>query len=131
MSPAAGFGTGYAIIFGHGVIIGSRWDAVADAAVLGDAITGAIRDGGQLASFRAYDGDPGRGIRSHVLNVRDRATDHAAIARLRELVEEGVLSVRVGRAFPAAQAVEAHRQMDAGGTRGRIVLEFPVEVAEK
>ena len=100
-------------------------DAVADAAVLGDAITGAIRDGGQVASFRAYDGDPGRGIRCHVLNVRDRATDHAAIARLRELVEEGVLSMRVGRDFPAVEAVEAHRQMDAGGTRGRTSWSSP------
>ncbi|MEU0164331.1 NADP-dependent oxidoreductase [Streptomyces iakyrus] len=104
-------------------------DAVADAAVLGDGIVGAIRDGGQIAGFRAYDADPGRGIRSHVLNVRERATDHAAISRLRELVEEGVLSMRVGHVLPAGDAAEAHRLMESGGTRGRIVLEFPVERA--
>jgi hypothetical protein len=34
--------------------------------------------------------------------------------------------MRVGAVLPAAQAVEAHRRLDAGGTRGRIILEFPV-----
>ncbi|MEV0604138.1 NADP-dependent oxidoreductase [Streptomyces sp. NPDC050315] len=102
-------------------------DAVADGADLGDGIVSAIRDGGQIASFRGYNGDPGRGVRIHVMNVFDRATDHAAISRLRELVEEGVLSMRVGRVLPAAEATEAHLLMERGGTRGRIVLEFPVE----
>lgn len=101
-------------------------DAVADGAALGDEIVDATRDGGQIASFRGYNGAPGRGVRIHVLNVFDRDADHRAIARLRELVEEGVLSMNVGRVFPAAHAAEAHRLMDAGGTRGRIVLEFPV-----
>lgn len=63
-------------------------DAVADAAVLGDRLTAAIRDGGKLAMFRSYDDDPGRGITVHRLNVRQRATDHDAITRLREQVEE-------------------------------------------
>ncbi|EHI44981.1 LOW QUALITY PROTEIN: hypothetical protein OPAG_05010, partial [Rhodococcus opacus PD630] len=61
-------------------------DAVADAALLGDDIVGAIRDGGQLATFRHYHGDPGRGIQVHGLNVRQRATDHPAITHLRDLV---------------------------------------------
>ncbi|MDI9978635.1 NADP-dependent oxidoreductase [Rhodococcus sp. IEGM 1307] len=101
-------------------------DAVADAALLGDDIVGAIRDGGQLATFRPYHGDPGRGIRVHGLNVRQRATDHPAITHLRDLVNEGVLTMRVGTVLPAAEAPEAHRLLDAGGVRDRIILEFPV-----
>ncbi|KXF54887.1 hypothetical protein AXA44_39325 [Rhodococcus sp. SC4] len=101
-------------------------DAVADAALLGDDIVGAIRDGGQLATFRHYHGDPGRGIQVHGLNVRQRATDHPAITHLRDLVNEGVLTMRVGTVLPAAEAPEAHRLLDAGGVRDRIILEFPV-----
>ncbi|WP_138418817.1 NADP-dependent oxidoreductase [Sinomonas gamaensis] len=101
-------------------------DAVADAALLGDGIVETIRDGGQLATFRPYPGDPGRGIRVRSLNVRQRATDHAAITRLRDLVNQGVLALRVGAVLPAVKAPEAHRLLDAGGVRGRIILEFPV-----
>ncbi|MGA6155431.1 zinc-binding dehydrogenase [Stenotrophomonas sp. NPDC087984] len=34
------------------------------------------------------------------------------------------LTLRVARTLPAARAAEAHRLLEAGGTRGRIVLEF-------
>jgi NADPH2:quinone reductase len=101
-------------------------DAAADTAVLGDQIVDTIRDGGQLAMFRPWDGQPGRGITVHPLNVRQRATDHDAITRLRDLVEEGVLAMRVGLVLPAAKAPEAHRLLDAGSVRGRIILEFPL-----
>jgi len=35
-----------------------------------------------------------------------------------------VVTLRVARTFPAEQASEAHRLLEAGGTRGRFVLEF-------
>jgi NADPH2:quinone reductase len=101
-------------------------DAIADAAVLGDQVVETVRDGGHIAIFRPWEGSAGRGITVHQLNVRERATDHAAITRLRDLVEEGVLTMRVGRVLPAARAPEAHRLLDTGGLRGRIILEFPV-----
>jgi NADPH:quinone reductase-like Zn-dependent oxidoreductase len=99
-------------------------DAVADGALLTEAIVPAIKDGGQIVLVRAWDGNPGRGIRAQRINVRRRATDNAAINRLRELVEAGILSLRVAATYPADQVVEAHRRLDAGGVRGRIVLEF-------
>lgn len=101
-------------------------DAVADSALLGDAIVQAIRGGGQIALFRPWSGRPERDITACRLNVRQRAQDHAAITRIRELVEAGVLSLRVATTLPALDAPEAHRLLDAGGTRGRIILEFPV-----
>lgn len=104
-------------------------DAAADPAGIGSAILGAIRDGGQLAVFRPQPPECERGITGHGLNVRRRATDHAAIARLGALAADGVLAMRVAHVLPAAEAPEAHRLLDAGGLRGRIILEFPVRPA--
>lgn len=99
-------------------------DAVADGALLHERIVPVISDNGQIAVVRFWDGDPGRNIKIHPINVRSRATDHAAINRLREQVESGVLTTRVAAAFPASEAVEAHRRLDQGGLRGRLILEF-------
>ncbi|WP_123969202.1 zinc-binding dehydrogenase [Streptomyces sp. TLI_185] len=46
------------------------------------------------------------------------------IDRLRRLAEEGGLTPRVARTLPVQQAVEAHRLLEAGGLRGRMVLTF-------
>lgn len=98
-------------------------DAVADAALLHEQILDVIRDGGQLGTFRGWAGQPERGIAVHGLNVRRRATDLPAITRMRELVEEGVLDLRVAATYPFTDAAAAHRRLDHGGLRGRIVLE--------
>ena len=103
-------------------------DAVIDAALLLDRIVPAIRDRGQLGLLRPWPAGPvERDIAVHELNVRQRATDHAAITRLREQVEAGMLTLRVGEILPAASAVQAHRLLDRGGLRGRIILQFPVQ----
>ena len=56
--------------------------------------------------------------------VRRVAEDHAALDRLREQAEQGVLTLRVARTFPAEEAAEAHRVLAGGGVRGRLVLTF-------
>jgi NADPH:quinone reductase-like Zn-dependent oxidoreductase len=56
--------------------------------------------------------------------VREQVTNTAALDRLRQQVEDGVLTLRVARVFPAEQAAEAHRLFEAGGLGGRIVLDF-------
>jgi len=40
------------------------------------------------------------------------------------LVDEGKLTLRVAASYPAEQAAEAHRRLEAGGTRGRISIAF-------
>ncbi|GHO87069.1 zinc-binding dehydrogenase [Dictyobacter formicarum] len=105
-------------------VVSARLDAVADGALLCEQITPAIRNGGQIVVVRFWDGEPGRDITVHRINVRGSVTDHADIARLAEQVESGVLTLRVTAVFPADQAVDAHRMLDRGGVRGRIVLEF-------
>ena len=43
---------------------------------------------------------------------------------LRSLCEQGMLKLHVARTFPAAEAAEAHRALEAGSVRGRLVLTF-------
>lgn len=99
-------------------------DGVADGAVQNEKVTPAIRDGGGLAVVRGWDGDPGRDITVHRVMVAKRAHDAAALDRLREQVEDGTLTLRVAQVFPADKAAEAHRTLEAGGVRGRLVLDF-------
>lgn len=99
-------------------------DGVADGALLHELVVPAIRDGGGIAVVRGWQGEPGRGITVHHVVVFDHAKDNAALDRLREQVEQGVVTLRVAKVLPADQAAEAHRILEAGGTRGRLVLDF-------
>jgi NADPH:quinone reductase len=99
-------------------------DGLLDAAVLDAAALGIVRDGGALATVRFWAGPSERGIRIHPVMVRDHLHDGAAIAQLAELVVAGRLTLRVADTYPAAEAATAHRRLEAGGTRGRLVLTF-------
>jgi NADPH:quinone reductase-like Zn-dependent oxidoreductase len=99
-------------------------DGLIDAAVLDAAALGIVRDGGALATVRFWPGPGERGIRVHPVKVGDHLHDGAGIARLAELVLAGRLTLRVADTLPAEQAAEAHRRLEAGGVRGRIVLTF-------
>lgn len=99
-------------------------DAVVDTANIGVAVTDAVRDGGQYAALRPSTDETGRGIAVKGLNVRQRATDHAAIAALRDLFDQGVLTARLGEIVPARDAARAHELLETGGLRGRIALDL-------
>ncbi|GAA1634629.1 zinc-binding dehydrogenase [Georgenia ruanii] len=73
---------------------------------------------------RGGDGDPGRGIRLHRVMVAQVAGRTDWLEELRRDAEDGWLTPRVARTFPAEQAPEAHRTLEAGGTRGRLLLTF-------
>ncbi len=100
-------------------------DAVFDTALLGRGAFGAIRPGGSLAYVRTWDGDDvedGIAIRSvRVAEVLER-TDW--LRELSDLASRGALALRVAATFPPEQAADAHRQMEAGGLRGRAVIVF-------
>jgi NADPH:quinone reductase-like Zn-dependent oxidoreductase len=99
-------------------------DGLADGALLHDKALAAIRDGGALAAVRSYSGDTERGITIHPVWVREYAREWAKLDRLRQQVDDGTLTMRVARAFAPYEAPEAHRILEAGGTRGRLVIEF-------
>jgi NADPH:quinone reductase len=99
-------------------------DGLIDAALLNELAVAAVRDGGGIATVRGYTGGPERGISFHPVAVRNYAREHGKLDRLRRLAETGQVTLRVARVLPAERAAEAHRILEAGGTRGRLVLEF-------
>jgi NADPH:quinone reductase-like Zn-dependent oxidoreductase len=99
-------------------------DGVIDAALLHTAILPAIRDGGGLAAVRPFEGEPERGITIHRVGVTAYAENQEALADLARLVAEGKLTLRVAETFPPERVAEAHRKLEAGGVRGRLVVVF-------
>ncbi len=99
-------------------------DGLADGAVQLHLAIGAVRDGGSFVSVRGWQGNGERDITFHATSVRnyDRRAD--LLNRLREQTEDGQLTLRVAASYPPEQAAEAHRRLEAGGTRGRCVIEF-------
>jgi NADPH:quinone reductase len=104
-------------------------DAVIDAALLGTAVIGAVRDGGQFLAVRPYQG-PAEGDRAerhitvHLVLVGQHLHEGDRLAELADLASRGVMTLRIAGTLPAAQAAEAHRRLAAGGVRGRLVLTF-------
>lgn len=99
-------------------------DGLADGAALQAGALPAVRDGGAFAPVRTFKGETERGIAIRPVWVREYAREWAKLDRLRQHVEAGELTLRVARTFPAEDAGEAHRLLEAGGIRGRLVLEF-------
>lgn len=99
-------------------------DGLADGSLQGDALLDAVRDGGGVVTVRGHVGPDERGITWHPIMVHDYAQDHARLDRLREQVEAGHLTPRVADVLPAEEAADAHRRLEAGGVRGRLVLTF-------
>jgi NADPH:quinone reductase-like Zn-dependent oxidoreductase len=99
-------------------------DAVVDCAVQNELVVPAVRDGGQIATVRGYTAEPERGIVYHPVMVTDYVRDHAKLDELRRRVEDGTLTLRVAATYKPEKAAEAHRRFEAGGVRGRLVIEF-------
>ncbi|MBN8832184.1 MAG: NADP-dependent oxidoreductase [Sphingomonadales bacterium] len=99
-------------------------DGLADGAVLNERVIPAVRDGGAFTSVRGFLGSPQRDIRFTATLVRGYAQDWARLDRLRQQVEAGALTLRVAEVYPPERAAEAHRRLEAGGTRGRLVIGF-------
>ena len=99
-------------------------DGLADGAVQNELVLPAVGDGGAVATVRGYRGDGLRGLRVLPNQVARAAQDRAGLDRLRQQAEDGVLTLRVARTFPPEEAPEAHRLLERGGVRGRLVLTF-------
>jgi NADPH:quinone reductase-like Zn-dependent oxidoreductase len=99
-------------------------DGLTDGSVQSGALVPAVRDGGAIATVRGWADECERGITTRPVSVRSYATEWAKLDTLRQQVEDGLVSLRVARTFTPQQAGEAHRLLEAGGTRGRLVIEF-------
>jgi NADPH2:quinone reductase len=87
-------------------------DGLADGAVLNGLVIPAVRDGGAFTSVRGFKGEPQRDIRFSTTFVREYDCEFEKLDRLRQLAEAGTLTLRVAETF------------EAGGTRGRLVIQF-------
>jgi NADPH:quinone reductase-like Zn-dependent oxidoreductase len=100
-------------------------DGLVDTAGIARSIASVVRDGGRVvASAPGADLPDERGIVGNRTFVPNYARNQIALDRLRELAEQGRLTLRVARSLPVERAVEAHQMLEAGGLRGRIVLTF-------
>lgn len=98
-------------------------DVVLDTASLGPAAAGAVRDGGVLAAVRPADEIEPR-VRVARITVGQHAKDQEALNEVREAAAAGIFVPRVAEMYAPADAGAAHRQMEAGGVRGRILIDF-------
>jgi NADPH:quinone reductase-like Zn-dependent oxidoreductase len=95
-------------------------DAVFDAVPIGPGAASAVRDGGVAVFTRRVEVDEiSSGVRVRAELVRP---DALALAELVQLVASGQLRTRVARTFDLADAAEAHRLVERGGARGKLVL---------
>ncbi|WP_053669528.1 NADP-dependent oxidoreductase [Streptomyces sp. NRRL B-1140] len=106
--------------FVGGAVPDGEFDAVLDAAVLGEPALAAVRDGGRYAGVIPQ-AEPAsvRDVRTGAVEV---SADGARLAELVRLVDEGVLTTRVAETFALEDAAKAHARLDEGGVRGRLVL---------
>ena len=99
-------------------------DGLADGAVLNERAIAAVRDGGAFTSVRGFLGAPQRDIRFTATLVRSYAHEWEKLDRLRQQVQAGVITLRLAEVYPPEKAADAHRRLEAGGTRGRLVIAF-------
>jgi NADPH:quinone reductase-like Zn-dependent oxidoreductase len=94
-------------------------DGALDAALLGIRALGAVRNRGAFVSVAGEVPVGLRGIRVSTVWI---AADGPALARLARLAARGELTLRVADTLPLAEAEQAHRRLEQGGLRGRLVL---------
>lgn len=95
-------------------------DALLDAVPIGAAAAKAVRAGGVAVFTRRVGELSGAdGLRVETPLVE---SDPVALAELARLVAGGQLHTRVARTLALADAAEAHRLLERGGLRGKIVL---------
>ena len=99
-------------------------DALIDAAVLGEPVLEAVRDGGRVGALRPFKGESERDICIDLVSVRTYLDRADRLAALLDRAAQGGLRLRVAETFPPERAAEAHEKLDAGGLRGRPVIVF-------
>jgi NADPH2:quinone reductase len=102
-------------------------DGLADGAVLNEKAIPAVKDGGSFTSVRWFIGEPQRDISFTATAVRNYDGEYEKLDKLRQQVEADIVTLRVADTYSPTEASETHRRLEAGGTRGRLVIEFNKE----
>jgi NADPH:quinone reductase-like Zn-dependent oxidoreductase len=99
-------------------------DGMADGALLNEAAIEAVKDGGSFTSVRGFKGEPQRDIDFTATWVTAYDCKKDKLETLCKQAESGVLTLRVADSVKMENAAEAHKKLEAGGTRGRMIIEF-------
>ncbi|MDB9771782.1 NADP-dependent oxidoreductase [Alphaproteobacteria bacterium] len=99
-------------------------DGLADGALLNEQAIGAVKNGGTFTSIRGFKGLPQREIKFTTTWVFSYDGEYEKLDTLRKQVEKGELTLRVADTVLPEHAAEAHRRLEAGGTRGRMVINW-------
>ena len=99
-------------------------DGLADGALLNELAIGAVRNGGGFTAIRGYKGEEQRDIKFTATWVTRYDGEYEKLDHLREQAESGEITLRVAETVSLENAAVAHQRLEAGGTRGRMVIEF-------
>jgi NADPH2:quinone reductase len=105
--------------------VGRRVDAIVDAARIGsETLASAVRDDGWLVMVRPGEAVQERGIRTLLALCVEYFGNRSKMEYLRHCVEAGAVTPPLARTLSVFHATDAHHLMEAGGQRGRLVLEW-------
>jgi NADPH:quinone reductase-like Zn-dependent oxidoreductase len=99
-------------------------DGMADGALLNEAAIEAVKDSGSFTSVRGFKGEPQRDIDFTATWVTAYDCKKDKLETLCKQAESGALTLRVADSVKMEDAAEAHKKLEAGGTRGRMIIEF-------
>jgi NADPH:quinone reductase-like Zn-dependent oxidoreductase len=99
-------------------------DGLADGALLNEKAIDAVKDGGSFTSIRGFKGSPQRDIKFSSTWVTAYNCNYEKLDKIRQQVEDGLVTLRVADTVDPENAAEAHKRLEGGGTRGRMVIKW-------
>jgi NADPH:quinone reductase-like Zn-dependent oxidoreductase len=99
-------------------------DGLADGALLNEKAIDAVKDGGSFTSIRGFKGSPQRDIKFSSTWVTAYNCNYEKLDKIRQQVEDGLVTLRVADTVDPKNAAEAHKRLEGGGTRGRMVIKW-------
>jgi NADPH:quinone reductase-like Zn-dependent oxidoreductase len=99
-------------------------DGLADGALLNELAVDAVKDGGSFTSIRGFKGSPQRDINFSATWVTEYDCDYEKLDNIRQQVEDNKVSLRVADYVHPENTSEAHKRLEGGGTRGRMVIKW-------
>ena len=99
-------------------------DGLADGALLNEKAIDAVKDGGSFTSIRGFKGSPQRDISFSATWVTAYNCDYEKLDKIRQQVDDGLVTLRVADTVAPENASEAHKRLEGGGTRGRMVIKW-------
>ena len=99
-------------------------DGLADGALLNEKAIEAVKDGGSFTSIRGFKGLPQRDIKFSSTWVTAYNCDYEKLDKIRQQVDDGMVTLRVADTVSPENAAEAHKRLEGGGTRGRMVIKW-------